>query len=83
VALEVQQPLATNVPGLGQLERAQRIPPGPETGDVIELAGQVDRNPVVPVGPVEAKPVHPRGFARVAGLHTRQPKRVPEWWATG
>ncbi|SRR6266700_4853225 len=55
MALQVHQPLAAHVADLDQLERAQPLLTGPKTGEVVAPAGQVDRNPVVPVGPVEGR----------------------------
>jgi hypothetical protein len=52
VALEVDEALARDVPRLLDLERVERAPPGPEALDVVEAAGSVNRDALVPPGPV-------------------------------
>jgi hypothetical protein len=52
VALEVDKALARDVAHLLDLERVERAPPGPEALDVVEAAGGMNRDALVPPGTV-------------------------------
>src|SRR5215208_2208421 len=57
VALEVQQVLATHVADLVYLEGLQALLATLEGGYVVEFSRDVDRDPLVPVGPVRLPPL--------------------------
>src|SRR5687767_9849942 len=57
VALEVQQLLASHVADLVYLERLQALLAALETGHVVELPRDVDRDTLVPAGPVHLPPL--------------------------
>lgn len=52
VALEVGEALAGDIADLLDLKRAERARPGPEALDVVEVAGGMDPDPLVPPGAV-------------------------------
>jgi hypothetical protein len=52
VALEVDKALARDVADLLDRERVQRAPSGPEALDVVEAAGGMDRDALVPPGAI-------------------------------
>jgi hypothetical protein len=63
VALQVQEVEPAHVAELGDLEGAQVAAPGEEALDVVVLAGDVDRDALVPHRPVQLAPVGHRSRA--------------------